>query len=250
MDESTTTNEPIDTGVEQTQPADVDTQAAENQPTEPVSTNDSQSQAVSQDDNLAWLQNKGIDPTSPEALAKVAEMYRNAEKSMHSKAQEKAQLQQALQQPVDHSQVEDFGADPVDALQAQVQALVMKDTVNSFWQANPDAKQYEGKMTEIVQGRPEIGQLVQSGYLSMKDLYSMALGSDPSRETTLKSEGGREALQKVADKQQAKAVTPQASSSAMSQPGVTRENFDSWYSGLSSTQRQSKETQNIVASLF
>jgi hypothetical protein len=100
------------------------------------------------------------------------------------------------------------------ALNAKVQALEMAQNVNTFWATNPDAKAYEPKMAEIVTENPTIGALVKSGYLSVQDLYAMAKGADTSRDATLKTEGGREALQKVADKQQGRAVQGQATSSA------------------------------------
>jgi hypothetical protein len=249
MDESTTTNEPTDTGVQETQPAEVDTQAAENQPAEPTESTDSQEAVPVTDDNLAWLQNKGIDPQSPEALGKVAEMYRNAEKAMHASTQEKAQLQTALEQPAENPGT-DYQDDPVSALTAQVQALTMKSTVNDFFNANPEAKQYEADMASIVNNDPTMAALVKGGYFPIDKLYQLARGADPNREATLKSEGGREALQKVADKQQAKAVPGNATSSAMSTSGPTRATVNEWYAGLTAEQRANPETQRTLASLL
>jgi len=253
MDESTTTNEPTDTGVDSTQPADVDTQAAENQPAEPTTPTDSQDEADNQatDPNLEWLQNKGIDPTSPEALAKVAEMYRNAEKQMHQASSEKAQLQSALTEPAQSDVADTYNDDPqTSQLAKEVQAMKMERNVEKFWNNNPDAKQYEDKMTDMVTQDPNLKLLVNNGYFSVEQLYYMAKGADPSRESTLKTEGGREALQKVADKQQAKAVTGNASSSAMATGGPTRETRDAWYAGLTPEQRASPQTQSTLASLL
>lgn len=251
MDESTRTEPTDDTSAQdaQLESQTVDT-TAENQPAESnEDTNQDSQEAAPTDDNLAWLQNKGVDPTSPEALSKVAEMYRNAEKQMHQSTEAKAQLQQALQQPVQQAYVNEDG-DVVTQLQQQVQAMQMKQSVRDFWEQNPDAKAYESKMTELVTSNPNMAQLVQAGYLGLDNLYQMAKGSDPNRETTLKTEGGREALQKVADKQQARAVTGNATSSAMSNGAVTKQNFDSWYAGLSATERAKPENQEIVASLL
>jgi hypothetical protein len=248
MDESTTTNEPVDTGVQETQPADTDTQAAENQPAEPTTTDDSQEAATPVDDNLAWLQNKGIDPQSPEALAKVAEMYRNAEKLMHESTAKKTELQAELQPS--QEEMDQYQDDPTAQLNARLQAIEMERGVERFFNSNPDAKQYEDKMVEMVNTDPKLKILVNNGYLNVENLYQMAKGADSSREQALKSDGGREALQKVADKQQARAVTPAASSSQMSTQGPTRANVNEWYAGLTSAQRESPETQATLASLL
>lgn len=250
MDESTTTPAADDTGVEaSTQPVETsEPQAAENQPAEPTTT-DSQEAATPVDDNLKWLQeNKGIDPSSPEALAKLADMYRNAETQLRSTRND-AKLQDALTQP--DQPAEDFGTvDPNAQLAAEVQALKTERAVERFFTQNPDAKAYEATMAEMVVNDPNLNYLVNNNVLSVSQLYQMAKGADQSREAQIKSEGGREALQKVADKQQAKAVPGSATSSQMSAPQVTRENFDSWYAGLTPDQRTSPETQNIVASLL
>lgn len=251
MDESTT---PVsdDSGVEaSTQPEQSpETQAAETQPSESTAEPKS-SEAESStpaDDNLAWLQeNKGFDPTSPDAIAKLAEMYRNAETQLRSTRND-TKLQQVLQQPTETPEFTQD--DPNAALAAQVQALTLKSTISDFWADNPDARQYESKMTEIVTGNPNIGELVKNGYLGIDNLYQMAKGADPSLEQSLKTEGGREALQKVADKQQARAVSPAATSSAMAAQGPTRETVNDWYAGLTPEQRASPETQSTLASLL
>lgn len=220
MEESTTTAPGFDAGAEQAQPVEqVTDQVAENQPVESTEPNDSQEQAAPSDDNLAWLQNKGIDPSDPEAVAKVAKMYRDAEKAMHSSAQEKAQLQQALSQPPAPENYTDPATgqvDPVAQLQQTVQAMQTKQTVDDFFSSNPDAKAYEESMIKIVTDSPAMSQLVQAGYLSVPQLYQMARGADPSIEAKARTEGGREALQKVADKQSSKAVQGNATSSAFS----------------------------------
>lgn len=251
MEESTTPVSADDTGVEaSTQPvAADDTQAADSHPSE--STAAPTEAAAPADDNLTWVQqSKGIDPTTPEGAAKLAEMYRNAETQLRSTRNE-AKLQTALDTTTDVPAIDSFAADdPNAALAAQVQALTLKSTVQDFWSANPDAKQYEAKMTEIVTSNPNIGELVKNQYLSLDQLYAMAKGSDPSRETALKQEGGKEALQTVADKQQAKAVTGTASSSAMATSGPTKANVNEWYAGLTPEQRASSETQSTLASLL
>lgn len=249
MDESTTTPISADEGAQVAQPEEVVSTGAENEQESTAAPQEETTEAVT-DDNLAWLQqNKGIDPTTPEGAAQLAKMYREAEKRMHDSTAEKAKLQTALEQPTD-VQTDEFVTDPTAALAAQVQALTLKSTVQDFWSSNPDAKQYEAKMTEIVTTNPNIGELVKNQYLSLDQLYAMAKGSDPSRETALKQEGGKEALKTVADRQQAKAITGSATSSAMATGGPTKANVNEWYAGLTPEQRASSETQATLASLL
>lgn len=168
------------------------------------------------DENLEWLKGKGIDPTDKAAMAKVAKMYRDAEKAMHQSTQEASELKKALATPTEAEKVEQEQQkdDPVAALAAEVQGLKLAQNVNTFFSTTPDAKQYEAQMTTIVTGNPTIGALVKTGYLTVADLYNMARGADPKRDDKLKEDGKREALQKVADKQQGKAVQGQATSSS------------------------------------
>lgn len=252
MDDSTT-SAPADTGVEaSTQPdTSVDTQAADTTTVSAEAETDSQEAEHSQaiDDNLKWLQeNKGIDPSSPEAMAKVAEMYRNAEKQMHESKSKKTELQAELQPS--QEELNQYQDDPTAQLTARLQAIEMERGVERFFNSNPDAKQYEEKMTEMVTTDPNLRLLVNNGYLGIENLYQMAKGADSSREQTLKTDGGREALQKVADKQQARAVTPAASSSAMATQGPTKETVNDWYAGLTPDQRATPETQRTLASLL
>jgi hypothetical protein len=184
------------------------------------------------DENLEWLKSKGIDPSDTAAMAKVAKMYRDAEKAMHKSTGEASELKKALSAPTTAAATTDGTAtqqdqqveqqeqqqqdDPVATLSARMQALEMAQNINSFFSTTPDAKQYETQMATIVTGNPTIGALVKTGYLTVSDLYNMARGSDPQRDEQLKKDGEREALKKVADKQQGKAVQGQATSSAFS----------------------------------
>lgn len=216
MEETTTTEAPASTGAIEAQPnAGVGVSAA-TQPTESTTTTE-ESQAVSSDDNLSWLRNKGIDPSDPEAVAKVAKMYRDAERTMHQSTQKASELESVLRTQGDVAVTSaNAQGDPVAALAAEVQALKMEQTVTAFMAATPDAKEYEPKMAALVNENPTMGELVRAGYLTVQQLYHIAKGSDSGRDDSLKTEGGREALQRVADKQQGKAVHGQATNSDFS----------------------------------
>lgn len=215
MDESTTDSTAVDTGVTETQPVTTGDDSAVT--TDESTTTTASTDEAASDDNLEWLKSKGVDPTDPEATAKIAKMYRDAEKAMHQSTQKASELQKALQPtPGEQPTAESLAADPVAALANEVQALKLTQSVTGFFSTNPDAKQYEAQMATIVTENPTVGALVKGGYLSVQNLYDMAKGADSSREGQLKKDGGREALQKVADKQQGKAVQGQATSSALS----------------------------------
>lgn len=241
MDEQTTTaNEPEDQGAEQQQQAQPEAPATEAAATEP---NEQQTQEAAepsepQDDNLDWLKSKGVDPNSPEALAKVADMYRNAEKAMHQSTAKASELEKSLttdEQPT-------YGqSDDVQALAAEVQNMKLATKVNTFFSENPQARELESEMTKIVTERPEIGQMVKSGYLDLQDVYNLA-AANPNREKALKTEGGREALQKVADKQLAKSVPGQATSSEFAK-SVSKENVSSWWDNLGPEGRAKPENR-------
>lgn len=102
----------------------------------------------------------------------------------------------------------------VDRIEQTTSTMSLEQQVGNFFSSNPDAKALEDSMTQIVTDRPEIGQLVRSGYLSLGDLYAMAQGSSGAIDAA-KADGGREALQKVASKQAARAVPGFATTSAM-----------------------------------
>ena len=210
------------------QPAQQEQPSAVEEPTSPSQTNEPENAEAPTEDNLAWLEKKGIDPGSPEALAKVAEMYRNAEKAMHQSTTKASELEKALTsgetvQPdysgiptevLEHPFVQTL-VDRLDRVEQTTSTLTLEQQVGSFFATNPDAKALEAKMAEIVTTRPEIGQLVRNGYLNLKDVYSMAAAESGSIEDA-KAEGGREALQQVASKQQARAVVGSATNSGVS----------------------------------
>src|SRR5688500_16886710 len=130
MDEQTTTDLilPGAGADEPAQPAPAD-EAAAPQATEP--TNDQPDEPAEPsppvDDNLAWLQKKGIDPSSPEAVSKLAEMYRNAEKQMHESTAKASGLQKSLNTPPEDQQPGEQGQDEekevIGQLASEVQQL-------------------------------------------------------------------------------------------------------------------------------
>lgn len=241
--DNTTTDEPILPDAEEpsAQSEQVSDTTAAPEPAEPTSSNDAQEPAAEenadnsggQDNEFAslkeWADKKGYDLTTEDGQARAWKSLREAEKRMHESTAKASQLEKTLTtaEPA-QGEATDGTDDTVGQLAAEVQNLKMTQNVNMFFAQNPDAKALEATMSEIVTQRPEVGQLVRAGYLSVADLYNLARGSDTSHDERLKADGGREALEKVASKQQAKAFVGTATTSDMSvsKPDPFLESFD------------------------
>ncbi len=210
--EPTTTEPTINPGVEEpTQPAVAEVPAASPDPasvTEPTE--------PSTDDNSSWLQSKGIDPTSPEAIAKLADMARNAEKLMTTKAQEAAELKRSLQTATPES----------DDDMKQFLADYKRDKmISSFEQSHPDFKELEPAMAGLLNNKTpsgySLGELVNAGVLGLEEVYTMAKGATDVE--SIKKAAQQEVLQTVANKQRAAGNIPNATNSA---PNQTARKFE------------------------
>lgn len=151
------------------------------------------------DDIKEWAEKKGLPMEDP---VKLAKMYRDAEKKMHEATEKAREFNTAV---MDQPLIDYTGNEVVDQLASQVNQLTIQNKVNSFWDANPEAREFEGKMAEIVVQRPHLQN-------DLDALYALAR-NDPSREADLKREGGREALTNLAQKQQAVPPTAGATNS-------------------------------------
>ena len=184
-DNGTPTLESVTSQDDQTQapsaPAvDDDTSSEETAPTQATS---------SEEDIKDWAAKKGLPLEDP---VKLAQMYRDAEKKMHEATSKAREFNNAvINQPL-----VDFTGNPiVDQLASQVNQLTIQSKVQSFFDSTPEAREFEGKMAEIVIERPHLQN-------DLDALYALAR-NDPSREDELKREGGRQALTNLAQKQQA-----------------------------------------------
>lgn len=227
MDEQSTTDTPVETGGTTIQGIQVDEQGqavSQPEPTETVEaeakTTEEPSQEAPQevepstDDNstVEWLKNKGVDPNSPEALEKVAEMARNAEKQMHTKAQKASELEKAIdtgitQEAVDQGLSEDERLDIV--------RIKTKLNVREFFENNPEARQYEQDMIATLSEKPHLAGDLES-------LYANAVVKSGS----LKSQGKKEALESLAHKQTAAVPRGNAVNSGVTSQAITPENVD------------------------
>ena len=200
MEEQTTTGgAEAAAGATQAQPAEQQQTAAvttdEQQTTQ--QTTDGHANADNPDDVTAFLTAKGIDPTDPEALTKVAGMARNAEKLMHTKTQEASEIKKSLEgQPtakVSNNELE-------QALYEEVVNLKRTTAINDFKQRNSLTAGQEGQMAQYIADHPEKGRLVNAGALTLDDLYTLS-GVNRLDPAQLKGEGKKEALQTLANKQ-------------------------------------------------
>lgn len=236
MDEQTTTAATAtDTGTETTAlPANGQPDAAATQATDTTSTTgaadagDANAPVPADDDAKLnkWAESKGIalDSDGARKAAKIA-MDNQAE---YQRSQQKAsELSKALgsdkpaapatqldipEEILNHPALAQL-VDEVKTLRGGLTNMSTASQVSNFFQSTPDAKELEPVMAEIVTNNPVIGELVKGGHMSVEQLYHMARGSNPD---ALKKQGGKEALEQLADKQQAKAVRGSATSSAFS----------------------------------
>lgn len=234
MEEQTTTDAPVVDGGQHINGVAIDDQGmAIPQPeatetAEAVTTTETpQEQEVTQepstDDNSAsnWLKNKGIDPTSPDAVEKVAEMARNAEKAMHAKATKASELEKSLTK-TDEEAVSAYEIEnntQISETDKLVRGLVIKEQVRDFFTNKPEAKAYEAKMIEILGSKPHLAGDLES-------LYAVATIQSGSLDA-VKTQAKQETLESLAQKQQAAVPRGNAvNGSGMGAAAITPQNVD------------------------
>lgn len=211
MEQEQTTTEPVvqeAEGVQETQPEVEQTETAESNVTE-----DSSPAEPSEGDDLSkWAESKGINLEDPESVQKLAKSYREAEKKLHETTQTKSELEKQLV-PADN--VPQYTPDGNLDVYSEVQNVKTQLNLQNFYMENPEARSYDEKMAQIALEKPELGLYAKnSGDFSV--LLAMAKQGDERRE------GGREALERLADKQRAAVAQPAATVPQPSQPKITR----------------------------
>jgi hypothetical protein len=206
---------PIDGAAAVAQPP-VDAPAPAGQPQQP---NVQTAQPAAQvDDTADWLSKKGIDPTDPEAVMKIAKSYREAEKLALSAAQEASELKKSLAPQGQPSSQDGTQGDPM--VQEMYQDWKRDKLVNGFKESHRDWQQYEPVMVEKLHeqvntpyGVYSRSQLVNAGFMSLEDVYTMAKGSAPMQTEQIQAQAKQEVLQTLANTQRAGGGTAQASNS-------------------------------------
>jgi hypothetical protein len=176
--------------------------------------------AEAPEDNSKWLQAKGIDPSDPEAINKLAKSAREAERAMHQKAQRAKELERSMTELSDESAEQiaiSTGQDP--ELLKRLQRFEVKSTINDFFVDNPDAKQYE---QDMIQEMTNSG-LYGSPEAMLKAAYAMAVSKNPDK---VKSQARKDTLESLAQKQQASVPTGNATNAGISSTKITSQNVD------------------------
>ena len=195
---------------ESTQPEVEQTVEAESNVTE----DSSPTEATSSDEDLSkWAESKGLNLEDPESVQKLAKSYREAEKKLHETTQTKSELQKQLVPPGNEVQ---FTPDGNLDVYSEVQNMKTQLNVQNFYIENPEARSYDEKMAEIAISKPELGL-----YAKTTGDFSVLLAL--AKQNDVKAEGGREALEKLADKQRAAVASPAASVPVANQPKITRD---------------------------
>lgn len=232
MEDMTTTEAPVEAGEIQningvaiddqgmaiSQPDETEPAAAETTTVESEEKTEATSEP-SEDEQLAkFAATKGLELDSDNAK-KAAKMAMNAEKLMHNKANKVSELERVAK--ITEEQIPaDFTPQQVDTV--RMRNLELKFDIQQWKTNNPDKLELESEMVKIVSD-PTKRQLVQEGYLSLDDVYSMARGSNVD---AVKSQGKREALESLAHKQQAAVPTGNAVNSSMTTNTITSQNVD------------------------
>lgn len=186
-----------------------------------------------------FLAKKGIDRNDPDALRKVADMYRNSEKGFYSKSQEAAQLQRQLaQQQVAQAQPDQQALNEVRSMRIEMDTKEWKAKHN----LSPEDEQ---KMVEYVSapltdrqgnvihdpvtGAPLTkGLLVNNGAMSLDDVYRLA-GCGVQKVDNLKQNLRQEVEKEMVARQAAK--RPSAKATDSTKFGKAQED-DPFLSGL------------------
>lgn len=206
MEEKTTTEAPVDTGVQETQPVETEQATAAEETTETQQqTESTQTESEpSEDDQLAkFAQTKGLELDSENAK-KAAKMAMEAERNMHKATGRAGELEKTMSTMSDESAVQTAQATGQDPeLIKRLQRMEVKDSIRDFWDQNPDARKYEKEMAAIATGSGLYG----TPDAILKASYAMAVANNQG---AVKSQGKREALESLAHKQQASVPTGSA----------------------------------------
>lgn len=220
---------------------------SENDATESTDDTTNANESQTGDEVEEFLAKKGIKLDDPDALRKVANMYRNVEKDYGKKSQEKAQLERQLEQ-LNAQQVPKVpSADPmerVQALERQLAADRQLAAVKDWKAAKNLSPEVEAKMVEFLSqpleangikqtdnnGNPLTKMfLVQAGALSYDDVFR-AVGGDSFKADAVKEELKAAVANEIAAKQSAKSPTSLATDSTQFAKPTTAD--DEFVAGL------------------
>ena len=206
------------------------------------STNANESQTV--DEIAEFLAKKGIKQDDPDALRKVADMYRNVEKEFGKKSQEKAQLERQIEQMNAQANQTSPNADPMErvaALERQLQADRQIQATKEWKQAKNLSPEVEAKMIDYLSqqivlpnGVPQTDPsgkpltkffALQNGILTLDDVFN-SVGGDSLKADAIKEELKTAVANEIAAKQNAKSPASLATNSTQfAQPKTAEDEF-------------------------
>lgn len=194
-----------------------------------------------------FLAKKGIKLDDPDALRKVADMYRNVEKDYGKKSQEKAKLERQLEQMNAQAAPTTPSADPMERIQALEQRINADRQLAAAkeWKAAKNlSPETEEKMVEFLKqplvsnGVPQTDNqgnlltkyfLVQAGALSLDEVFN-AVGGESLKADAIKEELKAAVANEIAAKQNAK--SPSALATDSTQFAKPKEADDDFVAGL------------------
>ena len=174
-----------------------------------------------------FLAKKGVNPSDPDAVRKIAEMYQNVEKGFYQKSQEKAKLERELANAQPAQSTPDMQAlSEVRALKTQMDVEKWKQEKKLSpeaeqkmmdWFSQPIIK--DGQTVTDAAGNPIIrGYLFTNGLISLDDVYNFVGGNVNSelqdKKQNLTEELRNEVRKEMSARQAAKS-TKQGSTDSM-----------------------------------
>jgi hypothetical protein len=190
-----------------------------------------------------FLAKKGVKLDDPDALRKVADMYRNVEKEFGKKSQEKAQLERQLEQMSAQANQASTSTDPMERIQALERQLNADRQIQATkeWKAAKNlSPEVESKMIDYLkqplisggvlqtdnQGNPLTKYfLVERGVLSLDEVFN-AVGGDSFKADAIKQELKTAVANEIAAKQTAKGPSSLATNSTQfAQPKTAEDEF-------------------------
>lgn len=198
------------------------------------------------DEIAEFLAKKGIKTDDPDALRKVADMYRNVEKEYGRKSQEKAQLERQIAQ-MNTQPVLTNANDPMERIQ-NIERQLASDrqlaAVKEWKAAKNPSPEVEAKMIDFLQkplisngvpqtdpeGNPLTNNfLVNTNVLSYDDVYKL-VGGDSFKAEAVKEELKNAVANEIAAKQTAK--SPSSLSTNSTQFAHPKQADDEFVDGL------------------
>lgn len=191
-----------------------------------------------------FLAKKGIDPSKPEDVRKLADMYQNAEKGFYQKSQEKAKLERELANAQPPQSTPDMQAlSEVRALKTERAVEKWKQEKNlnpeteqkmMDWFAQPIVNTQTGQPVLDANGNPIIrGYLYANGVITLDDVYNFVggnAGNDEGKRNAITEELRNEVKKEMSARQAAKS-TKQGATNSM-QFGNPDEKADPFLEGL------------------